>query len=575
MNKATRHRGPDATGVYVGGVSLGHARLKVVDLDDRANQPMHSKSGRYTLVYNGELYNTSELRARIGGSWQTCSDTEVLLAAFEKWGPACVEYFNGMYAFAVWDSTFSKLYVARDPRGIKPLYYTVQDGVFVFSSELRGLYAYGVIPQLDHEMVGHYFRLLYTPGPKTLLKGVYKLLPGAVGIWDGKTFTVERHTNKVSCMLPAATYEARLEQVLNVLAGAVERQLAADVPVGIYLSGGLDSTILLDRAVAAGAMPHTFSTAFEVPQNQEAEKFNYDADIARRTAAQYGVPHHRYTLSVSDIYAALEPSLIALEEPNANPTYVPMYILAAHARREVTVALNGTGGDELFGGYPRYQQSRKLSLLGPLLYCAQYVHPKITLRGLDRYAGYMFQKDHELQGVPVSKNTRELFRQYLAPTCTPEEELMRIDQDTWLVDDALLREDKMSMAHGLEARVPFLDEEVVGYAHALSQRDKLAHNTTKRLLRDAFRDVLPSEVIQAPKRGWFTPSAKWLRDPRIHAWARETLSSSYYQETSNLFDFEVLRDCLAAHVSGRAYHRTLLWSVLSFQVWARHVGVRL
>lgn len=567
MNSVTKNRGPDFSGVFIDGVSFGHNRLSIIDLDRRANQPFRSPDGRYTLIYNGELYNFKDLKKSISYDFKTTSDTEVVLAAFLRWGKDCVKYFNGMYAFAIWDAKEKRLVLARDPRGIKPLYYSVLGNTLIFSSEIRGILSHEVPRTLDQEALGYFFSLLYVPEPHTLFSSIKKVPHGNVATWKSGKITFETFEPNQFAPVPEKSYTKRKEQVRDIVGKTVQRQMVADVSVGVFLSGGVDSTAILDSAVSAGFKPETFSTSFDLAGVNSDTKFNIDAELAEKTASHYGVKHTTFSLSIKDIFEALIPSMEALEEPNANPTFIPAYLLSEKVRSEVSVVLSGTGGDEFFGGYDRYKLSRRVSL-------AQSIFPPLRLlapQGVERYAKFMVQKKSDLHGVPHADASSFLKNKFfpIPSGRSMEEHLMRVDQETWLVDDALLQADKMSMAYGLEMRVPFLDEVLVQYAHNLPLSDKVSISNTKILLKEAFADNFPAHVLGQPKRGWFTPSAKWLREEAFTVFAKEVLSPSYYPETNKLFDWDIIQEALESHISKQGYHRTLLWSVISFQIWAR------
>ena len=579
MNSATVHRGPDGTRVLLlSGVVLGFNRLAIIDLNERSMQPMQTPDGRYTLIFNGEIYNFKELRGQLADSYdfKTESDTEVILAAYARWGREAFAKLNGMFALAIFDREISELVLARDSSGIKPLYYHEREGTLAFSSELPALFEAGVPRKLDVESLGHYLRLKYVPGPHTMVEGIRKLLPGHVLVWKESRSRVEPF--QASQQLShdyKGNYANAVRTVRETVEGAIKRQLVADVPVGLYLSGGVDSSVILAAASKVHPAINTFSIGFDLSDHEQRDKFNADSVLARKTAAHFGATHHEFLLSSGDVLDAFPNMIRHMSEPVGNATALAQLYLAHRTREHATVVLTGDGGDELFGGYERY----RLALLAKRY--GRFVPGFIPIRnlhqkGIDRFVQLMFEKDAEI--------TRVLGRDFQLPDTSLlfaegfsggdiADELMVTDERTWLVDEALLRGDNMSMASSLEARVPFLDEEVKALAHMLPRAWKVNGGRTKRILKDAFAGVLPHELLHQPKRGWFSPGAKWLRRDDFVTFADDVFSGSYAPGVSKLFDMSGIRALWQEHREGRAYHYTLLWSLLVFFAWAREYTI--
>lgn len=594
MNGSTRHRGPDQSALWIGdGMALGHNRLSIMDLSTYGNQPMISEDKRFVLVYNGELYNFEEIRSQLPPyPYKSTGDTEVILAAYAHWGYDCVKRFNGMFAFAIWDTEAQELFVARDTAGIKPLYYYWNDKKFIFSSEIKGILTHDEVSRdLCLESLTAYLHLLYVPEPYTMFRHVHKLPHGTYGVFRKNTFFITPYTTISSLDVLIVGGDAK-EQLYSTIHSAVKRQLVSDRPVGMYLSGGIDSTVVLHHMSSMQSQVNTFSVGFSLDDPSEHEKFNADCYLAKKTSEIYGTTHHEVFLSASDAYGLFESCVWHMDEPISKPTAIAMMYLAQQARQHVTVCLGGDGGDELFGGYERYRLSLWAS------YYQQYVpsffrthlskvHSSLeqlsTPPGVDRYALFMFQKEHNIKKI-LSRNFQHttalyaLFRSYYerqSSSLSEEEKMMNIDRHTWLPDDSLVLTDKMTMSSGLEGRVPFLDNDVVRFSESILPSQKVTLFETKVLLKEAYRKHLPKYLFSQPKRGWYAPGAKWLRDPLFFSFAQEVFSSTYASATAPLFHWETLQQLLVDHKHKREYNATLLWAVMTFQVWAKRYRVTL
>lgn len=592
MNERTKHRGPDGTEVFTNEhISLGHNRLKIIDLSESARQPMESADGNSVIVFNGEIYNYLDIKRELKEyPFRSQSDTEVILAAYQKWGSACVERFNGIFAFALWDKKREELFVARDPLGVKPLYYFCTGGRFVFSSEIKAVLEYGMPRRVNREAFNHYMRLGYVPEPMTMFDGIHKFPAAHRGyVRQGKVVT-ERYWN-VRPKPELFSWNDAVSETRSKVEAAVQRQLVSDRPVGVYLSGGIDSSAVL--AAASRVHPHinTFSVGFDLTKEEQADKFNSDIELARRTAAFFGATHHEIHMSSVDIVPLFERAVQQLDEPINNSTILPMLCLSGFAREHVAVALGGDGGDEIFGGYDRYRLSRFASLWQsavPQLVRERLGSKNERLRkmalppGASRYVSLTTHASDIVERVVSSAwfdagRTEQFFKDVffsdIDPSIPFELSFMDVDRRSWLVDESLMMSDKMSMAHGLEMRVPFLDKEVVEFAAQLPLRYKTSLWETKRVLKAAFASSLPEYLFHQPKRGWVAPAAKWLRHSHVQAFARRVLSQEYYVGTRALFDWDELNRMLDEHIDKKCYNLDILWSVLTFQVWAAHYGV--
>lgn len=595
MNSVTRHRGPDATGVYLGEqVSLGHNRLSIIDLDESANQPMRSNDGNLIIVFNGEIYNFKELKEELKDfyNFKTSSDTEVILASYQKWGYDCVKKFNGIFAFAIWDKSKKEIYLARDHVGVKPLYYFHKDSQFVFSSELKGILEHGVPRLLDMTAFNHWLRVQYVPEPYTMIKNIFKLPPASFTVFRNDNFEIKKYWQAGSGSYFNENKRELAERLRSEVAGAVKRQLISDRPLGVYLSGGFDSSIVLDCAVEVrGNDIHTFSTGFELSFNEENEKFNADFELAKKTAKFYGTNHHEVLLKESDVVDNFEKVVWHSDEPVPNPTTISMFTLANFTKQNADVVLGGDGGDELFGGYDRYRMSlaatyyQKLThrKLRKLLSFEDRLKKLAVEKPIDRFALFLFQKDAILQKVinsqllnlDLSKDFFEKKFFLQSGGLTAEELLMQTDRESWLVDHSLFLADRMAMSAGLENRVPLLDKELIEFASKIPLQHKLGLFKNKKILREAFKDRLPSHLFNQPKRGWFSPGAKWLRRPQIKDFAKEVLSASYHEPTTDLLKFNELNAVFENHCNKREYNLGILWALITFQIWAKLYDVKL
>ena len=572
MNAVTQHRGPDGTRVVeLSGVTLGFNRLAIIDLDERAMQPLTSASGRYTIVFNGELYNYRELKQELRGyPFKTEGDTEVLLAGLERWGTQVFERLNGMFDFALWDRDTEELMLVRDEVGVKPLYYALHEGELYFSTEMCGILEAGVPRTIDQESLDFYVRFMFVPKERTMFQHIKKIPLGHVLTYTRGTVATRPYKSLYKAVSPRSYAEA-VSEVRRTVSQAIARQLVSDRPVGVYLSGGIDSSIVVSQAAQLHPKINTYSIGFELEQNEDPKKFNADADLAARTAAHFGTTHHDFRLASSDVAPLFSNMIDALDAPIGNATTLAQYFLARETKPTATVVLSGEGGDELFGGYERYRLAHLASWVPERL--ARLLPGRLKaagLTGVERYLQLMSVKDTILAPLLTHALTdaRPLFTSAFPPKADIVDSLMRADEQNWLVDEALVRADLMSMSASVEQRVPLLDLEVRALAHALPRSYKVTGATTKRVLKDAFRDVLPKEVLAQPKRGWFSPGAKWLRRPEFIALTDEVFADGY-TEASALFNLPMLRSYENQHRARTAYHYTELWAILVFLSWAK------
>ena len=593
MNERLVHRGPDSEGTLLDGpVALAMRRLSIIDLES-GDQPISNEDGRIHVIQNGEIYNYAELRRSLenaGHSFKTHSDTEVLVHLYEERGLDFVKELRGMFAIALWDSIRRRFVLARDRFGIKPLYYRQADGALSFASELKALLAQpGFSRQVDLDALEAFFTFNSIPGPLTIFEEARKLGAGEMLVWDGS----ELELRDFARPRPAAADALRSEstavlaaELRERLRDSVKAHLVADVPVGVLLSGGVDSAALTAFAASEGTgQVSTFSIGFE------EESFN-ELAAARLVAERYSTDHHE--LLVEPDAVELLPKLIeAFDEPFADSSALPTYLVAELAAGSVKVALSGEGGDELFGGYYTYvadliaPKVRPLARLArPLVerlpsssrkasfdYKAKRFVRAAQLPALERHHGWkeIFSADArddllhpERRGVA---DPLDLYRSRYAETEGAEElaRLQDVDLGIYLVDDLLVKTDRASMAHSLEARVPLLDSVVAELALALPTGNKVRGFAKKRLLREAVAPLLPKEIIRGRKQGFSAPIAGWLRG-ELQPMLRDTLSREVLARQGFLEPASVAR-MIDDHVSGQEDLSRQLWGVLSFTLW--------
>ena len=590
MNERTKHRGPDGSSVYTdGSITLGHNRLAIIDTSHASDQPMHSNDSRYTIVFNGEIYNYRELREALRAHYdfKTEGDTEVLLAAYAVWGKDMFTRLRGIFAFGVWDKETESLFLARDHMGVKPLYYTIQDGVLIFSSELPAVLLSVPSPKLNMESVGFYLSMEYVPSPETLVEGVHKLEAGQVLVWKEGTYTTYSFLETVPEKVPVAH-----ETVYETIQKAVERQMVSDRPIGAYLSGGFDSSIVAHHMTQFSPHTRTYSVDFEAVRGEEheASKFNADALLAKETALFFGTEHKTFTITLDMVRDSLEQVLSSMSEPVANSTAVTQYLLSDFVRKDGTiVVLGGDGGDELFGGYTRHRIAMGAYLYQRLPSPIQRLGAHMSAR-VGKLATPFGTPLHRTLMVKDEKKTRPFLARSLDTNTRtsaffdaqytkagkaphPLDTFMQVDRHTWLPDECFVRSDYASMAHGIELRVPFVDTDVVHMSDQISVWQKTLPHEGKRIIRHVYKKHLPPHLYHQPKRGWLSPAAKWFRDPAINTFVQEAFSSTYYTGLDNLFDWEQVQNLLDDHVTKKGYYLYPLWNILVLQVWAREHGV--
>ena len=605
MNETQFHRGPDEGGLHLEpGVGLGHRRLSIIDLST-GQQPLFNEDHSVVVVFNGEIYNFQQLVPELqalGHVFRTHSDTEVIVHAWEAWGEACVHRFRGMFAFALWDRNQQTFFLVRDRFGVKPLYYAyLDDGQFIFGSELKSLMAHpGLGREIDPLAVEEYFAYGYIPEPRTIFRGANKLPPGfTLTLKRGGTRALPRQYWDMPFQpVKVASESAAMDELVERLKESIRLRMIADVPLGAFLSGGVDSSAVVAMMATQTSTPiNTCSIAFSDPEYNESA-------FAQQVADRYQT-HHTVETVESDDFDLVEKLATVYDEPYADSSALPTYRVCELARKHVKVALSGDGGDEHFAGYRRYRWFRyeermrsalPLSLRRPLFGALGKLYPKAdwapkvmraktTFEALARdtvegyFHGVSLLSDaqrarlfspalkRELQGYQAVEVMRK--HAAVAPTDDPLSLVQYLDMKTYLVGDILTKVDRASMAHALEVREPLLDHELMGWVSGLPVDLKLRGTEGKYLLKRAMEPYLPHDVLYRKKMGFSVPLAAWFRGP-LATTIREAVLGERLAAT-RLFNPSYMRELLDHHQSGRRDYSVALWTLLMFDAFLGQV----
>lgn len=603
MGNAILHRGPDAGATYQDDyIGLVHRRLSILDLSDAGTQPMHSASGRYVIAFNGEIYNFQSIKQELiqdGFKFKTQTDTEVLLALFEKVGFRCLDKLNGMFAIAIWDKQARELFLARDRLGKKPLYYYHADNEFIFASEIKSILKLPFTKrQLRYDALKDFFSYQYIPDPKTIYQGIDKLKPGHWLKTNGSSIEIQSYWDISFNPLVGRDLKSIEEELYEKIDDAVRLRMISDVPLGAFLSGGVDSSAIVGLMAGHSSEPiTTCSIGFD------SRKFD-EVQFAQKVAEQFKTDHHEFTVreNVADNLTAISSYF---DEPFADPSFVPTFFVSQLARQKVTVALAGDGGDENFAGYSKYHTDSienrlrsmfpgfirrglfpSLAQLSGLLNMppARKAQSLLNTLALDADKGFYISNCFFRQSVWDQVVAGELATQtkgYDPADITvnyyheadAEDHLSRVlyaDLKTFLPGDILVKVDRMSMANSLETRAPLLDYRVVEFAASIPAALKLNGSEKKYILKQTFSGLLDEEILYRKKMGFSVPLADWLRK-EIYETANMAFSSNN-SGLSSCFDMNVVRSLWQSHLNGNDMYTQELWTMLAFELWWQAYG---
>jgi len=591
MVQSIIHRGPDFQGVYKDGlIALGHTRLSILDLSENANQPMISKSGRCVIAYNGEVYNYQALKNELekeGVTFRTHSDTEVILEGFERWGTLIFEKLNGMFSFSVYDKSSRKMFLVKDRFGIKPLYYTHKSGELIFGSEMKAIFASNVVTKkLCYQGFNEYLHYSSTLGEMTFYDGIVKLLPGHYIEFslDDSAFEIKEYALNYNVQPSSDPLNVSIDKVRMLVENAVKRQLVSDVPVGVFLSGGIDST-----AITAFASKHysgklkTFSAGFDF------DKGVNELPNARYVAKYFGTDHHEFHIRGDDIPGVLESLNGYFDQPFGDAANIPLYLMSRELKGKQKVILQGDGGDELFAGYHRYRRLHYYSLIKLFAKGMMSVrslipknHPRYkNLRSLyalhqkDRskemayiMSQEMFDEDpvkflsHDLQTELKNVNPFKQYQNYYGKfqEMDPVQRMLFTDMNIILPDLYFEKVDRATMANSLEIRVPMLDNDLALYAMSLPSKYKIKGKETKYLLKKAFAGIVPDKILYGPKLGFSVPFQYWLKT------TMKDYMFDMLHTNMEFFSDDLVR-CMNEHVNNEKDNGYILWKMLNLSIW--------
>lgn len=604
MGDTLRHRGPDDEGEWIRhseelAVALGHKRLSIIDLTSAAKQPISDEDGKIWLTYNGEIYNFRELRSELaakGHTFKSTSDGEIIVHLYEEMGAACLERLKGMFAFALWDETQQSLFLARDRIGKKPLHYAIYDGGIAFASEIKALLKHPqVVKEIDLSALNKYLTFEYVPAPATIFKSIKKLEPGHYLSYQNGKSEIKKYWDIPLADYPIGfkTEDEYAEELRDILERAVRSRLVADVPVGVFLSGGIDSGVIAALAAKADRKIECFSIGFDEPSFDESSH-------AKSIAKALGLNHRLKIFNTREMLDNLDELPNFLDEPLADASILPSYLLSKVASERLKVALSGDGGDELFAGYPTYQAHRIITYYDLL--------PETLKNSVKALAAWLpvshgnistdFKIKQFLRGAGVSPEIRFFMwmgsftesekkgllssdvRAALAHENTYEdvfayiresglnkdlERILYLSMKLYLQDDILVKVDRAAMANGLEVRCPLLDQELVEFACRLPMQYKLHGLKTKYLLKKAAAGILPDSIINRKKKGFGIPISKWLTG-ELKSYMLDYLGEERIKR-QGYFNYPYIKGLIDDHLHKRKDHRKLLWTLLIFQIW--------
>ena len=559
MNELLSYRGPDDTGVFIDDlISLGHNRLSIIDLSKAGHQPMPDKDEDLWIVYNGEVYNFMEIREDLetkGYTFNSNTDTEVILYAYKEYGAECLNLFNGMFAFAIWDTKNKELFLARDRIGIKPLYYCYKDKNLIFSSEIKALLLHEIERELDLQCLNSYLTYRFIPSSKTMLKGIRKLMPGHYAIFKNGQLTIKKYWD-LSWKIDTRSENYFISQLDKLLNESVEYRLMSDVPLGAYLSGGIDSSLVV--AINSRLRDDPVKT-FTVGFGHKSDEFNY----AQKVAEFYSTDHHDITLDYKTINQTLPTIIWQMDEPHSEMTIVPLYFLSEFAKKSVTVVNTGEGADELLSGYPYYYLGAKIfkpipDFIKRFIYLWYYS----PFKNKDRkeLLNYSFEQDNKLEHYLKCRIYPKEPKDFLNKTLLFE---IKHELTNW----ELNRTDKMTMAHSLEARVPFLDHRIVELTASMPIALKQPTLMGKYILKKLALKYLPHEIVFRKKQGFYVPMHTWIKDT-----LEDALETLLFSNKKPFFNYNYIKRLIHKHKNTTSRRPFQLYSfqlltLLFFDIW--------
>ncbi len=600
MRDTLANRGPDGKGHWVSeqdGLALGHRRLSILDLSEKGAQPMEDMRNQRVIVHNGEVYNYLEIKKELislGYTFDSSTDTEVILAAYDRWGENCLSRFNGMFAFAIWDRIKKTLFMARDRLGIKPFYYYSHGQTFLFASEIKSILgALRTKPRPETVLIDAYMSYGYVPGEDTLLKGVKRLLPGHYMIWKKGCVSRHKYWDLEFENTEDKGLHFYMEGLKERLANAIRLRMRSDVPLGVFLSGGIDSSAI--TALMAQRMDSplkTFSVAYDFGPD-----FN-ETNYARMVSDQYNTDHYEYFMTPKNFMDFVPDYVRLMDEPVTESAAISLYYIAQKAKEHVTVILSGEGADEIFGGYDFYTYNRVMEKIRPLVElpllgksmgriadCLPHgkfkKYLELCLKPLnERYKGISTHGESEKKrlyspefkaliaqnkNLAVDEFTQALFSKVRGKD--PLSQMLYFDTKTWLVDDLLIKADRMSMAPALELRVPFLDHRVVEFAAAMPSKYKIHNTTHKYILKRMVENDLPHQIINRKKMGFPTPLKKMF-ETDLFVYARELLLSKD-AKINEFFMNEQIKYLLESHKAKTMDNHRVIWQLIVLENWLK------
>ena len=578
MSKRIEHRGPDGEGYFFDGdVALAHRRLSIIDLST-GNQPMFNEDDTIVTVYNGEIYNYVELRDELvasGHKFKTKSDTEVLLHGFEEWHTDLPKHLRGMFAFAIYDKNTKELFLARDNFGIKPLYYTMMNDTFMFASEVKAfLDTPDFKKELNEDILGAYLEFSFVPTNETFFKGVYRLDAGSSLLYKDGEITIDKYF-KLDFKDKDETFDEAVESISEVMKDSVNRHLLSDVEVGSFLSSGIDSSYIVSLAKP----DRTYTVGYDIDKYDE---ISYAKDLTEKL----GIKNTSKVIKMDEYMEEFPKIMYYLDEPTSDPAAISLYFVAKLARQDVKVVLSGEGADEFFGGYNYYREEVDLKFYNKIPYFIRHIIGRIaslfpegygfnflvrrgeklenSYIGVNRnfslkMARKVLSKEYKLRGIDVTKDTYEEFKGY-----SNIHKMQAIDINYWLMKDILLKADRMTMASSLEGRVPFIDKEVFKVASGLPIDYKVTKENTKVALREAAKEVIPTDAYKKKKLGFPVPIREWMKTTEVSGKIREMFNKDF---TSKFFKVDVINKLLDEHVSGKKDNYRKVWTIYSFLTW--------